>query len=58
MDKINIQNYGIYIYIYISKLPRINTTYACGRNNNRFKCLMIYVYLPIHYSPTEYINTD
>ena len=46
------------IDIHFSILPRINTTYAYGRNNNRFKCLMIYEYLPIHYCPTEYNITD
>jgi len=41
-----------------SKLPLINTTYACRRHNNRFKWFMIYVYLPIDYNLTEYNSTN
>ena len=35
-----------------SKLPSINTTYACRHQNNSLKWYKIYLYLPIHYSLT------
>jgi len=56
MDKIN--NKLWIIGINLSKLPRINTTYACRRHNNSSKWFMIYVYLPIHYSLTENNTTN
>ena len=50
MDKIN-EKYWI-IEKTFSKLPSINTTYACRQQSNSLKWYMINLYQPIHYSLT------
>jgi hypothetical protein len=57
MDKINKQGFRI-IEIHFYTLPWIITHYACRCQNNISKWFMIYVYLPVHYSLTEYKTTN
>jgi len=44
--------------IIFSKLPLINTTYACRCQSNRFKWFVNFVYFPIHYCLTVNYNTN
>jgi hypothetical protein len=46
------------IEINVSKLHRINTTYTCRLQNNKFKWFIKFVCLLIHYSLTENNTTN
>lgn len=44
--------------INFSKLPKIDKTYVCRRQSNRFKWFVFYVYLPVQFRLTENNTTN